>query len=629
MPPAKLRLPPEFQNTKICDPGIQQLIMASVIPPEIIEEIKARNDIVEVIGSFVQLKRAGSTNFKGLCPFHQEKTPSFHVDSARQMFHCFGCGKGGDVVRFLMDKENLTFVDALHMLASRAGIIIPEYNNNSSDRREAQQRGSLRERLLRANETMAAFFAENLKRNPDGPVANYLRSRGLSIEEALYFKIGAAPDGWTAGLEYARSCGFTDQDMLAAGLARQKEGSNRCYDQFRGRLTFAITNEQGRVCGFSARSLEAKPVDGGKYINTSETPVFRKGHLLYGMALARKAIAENNLAVLCEGQMDTIAFHRAGINYAVAPLGTAFTPDQAKVLKRYTSRLLLAFDADGAGMKAVERAAEILLPLSMDVKVISIPDGKDPDELYSTGGKEAVAAVLENARPLLSVLASRLADKFDLNSPVGRGGAAAWVANYLKLVENRVELEGYISEAADALKVSIDAIYAELAAVRKRDRRRDGFGSPQQQEQEVEKKVVPETPQFVYPVALLSLLELAVNSENAARQISEMLEPEELSSQDPVTKALNTLIDAALNNEFQQGIKDISDSLTEHPVPEISRILVENAECPDVAKAVTQSIDDFRRVQKKKKREELKNRLKAAQSAEEKAELFKQLSALK
>ena len=212
---------------------------------------------------------------------------------------------------------------------------------------------------------------------------------------------------------------------------------------------------------------------------------------------------------------------------------------------------------------------------------------------------------------------------------MGRGGAAAWIANYLKLVENRVELEGYVTEAADALKVSIDAIYAELAAIRKKDLRRDGFTSPQLQVRELEKKVVPETPRFVYPVALLSLLELAVNCENAARQISEMLDPDELSSKDPVTTALNTLIDAALNNEFQQGIKDISDSLVEHPVPEISRILVEHAECPDVAKAVTQSIDDFRRVQKKKKREELKNRLKAAQSAEEKAELFKQLAALK
>lgn len=602
--------------------------MASVIPPEIIEEIKARSDIVEIVGSFVQLKRAGSTNFKGLCPFHQEKTPSFHVDSARQMFHCFGCGKGGDVVRFLMDKENLTFVDALHMLASRAGIIIPEYSRNS-DHGEAQQRGSRRERLLAANETMAAFFAENLKRDPNGPVGSYLRSRGLSIEEAMYFKIGAAPDGWTAGLEHARRCGFTEEEMLAAGLARQKEGTNRCYDQFRGRLTFAITNEQGRICGFSARSLEAKPVDGGKYINTSETPVFRKGHLLYGMALARKAIAENDLAVLCEGQMDTIAFHRAGINYAVAPLGTAFTPDQAKVLKRYTSRLLLAFDADGAGMKAVERAAEILLPLSMDVKVISIPGGKDPDELYSTGGKEAVAAVLQNARPLLSVLTSRLPEKFDLNSPVGRGGAAAWVANYLKLVENRVELEGYVSEAAAILKVSVDAIYSELAGIRKMDRRREGFITPRTIQQQPEKPAEPAAPRMFFPASLLSLLELAVNSENAARQIAEMLDPEELTSKDPVTQALNMLINASLNNEFQQGLKDIAENLTQTPVPEISRILVEHADCPDITRAVNDCVAEFRRQKSRDRKKELMDKLRQAVDPGEKLAILKEIAAIK
>ena len=596
----------------------------AVIPPEVIEEIKSRSDIVEVIGSFLPLKRAGSTNFKGLCPFHQEKTPSFHVDSARQMFHCFGCGKGGDVVRFVMDKENLTFVDALHMLASRAGVVIPEYTADTTDRQEAQRRGNARERLLAANEEMALFFAENLKRNPDGPVGSYLRSRGLSIEEALYFKIGAAPDGWTTGLDFARSRGFTDEEMLSAGLVRRKEGSFRCYDQFRNRLTFAITNEQGRVCGFSARSLEAKPVDGGKYINTSETPVFRKGHLLYGLALARKAIVENNLAVLCEGQMDTIAFHRAGINYAVAPLGTAFTQDQAKVLKRYTSRLLLAFDADGAGRKAVERAAEILLPLSMDVKVIRIPGGKDPDELYASGGREAVAAALGNAQPLISVLTAGLPEKFDLATPVGRGNAAAWVANYLKLVENQVELESYVTEAASMLKVSVDAIYAELAALR-RIGKRPLVGN---NDDTTPKPSVTSAARMVYPAALLTLLELAVNSQDASRQIAELLDPAELDSKDPVTTALNIVINASLNGEYEEGISQITASLTENPVPEISKILIEHAECPDIPRAVSDSVADFKRLRNRDRKKDLKTLLSKAQTPEEKMKLLKEIASL-
>ena len=600
--------------------------MASVIPPEVIEEIKSRTDIVELIGSFVQLKRSGTNNFKGLCPFHQEKTPSFHVDGARQMFHCFGCGKGGDALRFLMDKENLVFVDAVHMLASRAGVIIPEYSGPETGHREAQQRGSFRERLLLANETMAQFFAEMLRRNPDGAVGKYLQSRGLSIEEALHYQIGASPDGWTAGLEYARRKGFTEEELLAAGLIRKKEGSDRVYDQFRNRLTFAIANEQGRICGFSARSLEPKPMDGGKYINTSETPVFRKGNMLYGLSLARKAIVENNLAVLCEGQMDTIAYHRAGINYAVAPLGTAFTPEQAKVLKRYTSRLLLSFDADSAGVKAVERAAEILLPLSMDVKVIRIPGGKDPDEVFSTGGREALKAVLASAQPLLSVLTAGLPDKFDLSTPVGRGGAAAWVANYLKRVENLVEREGYVAEAAAILKVSVDAIYAEIAGQKRIERRREEFSRPENSQPEV--SAVPVTQRMVYPAALLSLFELAANSEDCARMIAEMLEPEELDSKDPLTVALNTLINAALNGEYEQGINRIRDSLAERPVPEISRILVEHPQSPDPEKAAADSVAEFRRLRKRDSKRDLMVKLRNSASPEEKLELLKKIAEL-
>ncbi|MBQ9502060.1 MAG: DNA primase [Lentisphaeria bacterium] len=598
--------------------------MGSVIPPEVIEEIKSRSDIVEVIGSFVQLKRAGSAGYKGLCPFHQEKTPSFHVDGSRQMFHCFGCGKGGDVVRFIMDKESLTFVDALHMLASRAGVVIPEYAG-SGDREAARARGSQRERLLALNEAMAAFFSENLRRDPRSPAALYLRGRGLSIEDAMRFRIGAAPEGWTGGLEFARSRGFTDAEMLSAGLARQKEDSGRCYDQFRGRLTFAIANEHGRICGFSARSLEAKPADGGKYINTPETPVFHKGSLLYGLAAARKAIAECGHAILCEGQMDTIAFHRAGVDCAVAPLGTAFTPEQAKILRRYTSRLLLAFDSDGAGRKAVERAAEILLPLSMDVRVIAIPGGKDPDELFSTGGAEAVRGLAGTARPLISVLVSRLQGKFDLKTPVGRGEAAAWIAGFLKRVENRVELEGYAAEAAEALSVSVEAIYSELAGQRRLDRRREGF-TP-----ETRREPVPalrtEAP-GVYPAALLSLLELAVNSSDAARRIAELVDPGELASKDPVTEALNTVLAAAVNGEFDEGIGEVRDALTERPVPEISRILIEHTPCPDMERAVSDSVAEFRRIRARDKKKELMTKLRNASSVEEKMALLKAISQL-
>ena len=606
--------------------------MAGSIPEDIIQEIKARTDIVELIGSFVQLKRSGSGSFKGLCPFHQEKTPSFHVDGARQMFHCFGCGKGGDVVRFYMDKENLPFTDAVRMLATRAGVIIPEQDRNNPVSPDAARRKSMqRERLFEANRLMAGFFQENLRNNPRSPAAQYLAKRGIPFEVAQHFGIGVAPDGWTGCLDFAAKYGFSGREMAEAGLARSKENTNRFYDQFRNRITFAIANEHGRICGFSARSLEPKPVDGGKYVNTPETMIFRKGQLLYALPLARKAIGEKSFAILCEGQMDTIAFHRAGFDCAVAPLGTAFTPEQAKILKRYTSRIVLAFDADGAGQKAVERAAEILLPLSIDVKVMQIPGGKDPDELYSTGGSEAVAQAVNSARPLLQVLTSRLPEKFDLSSAVGRGQAAAWMANFLKLVENRIELESYVLELSSVLRVSPDAVYAELANVRKLDRRRDMYAqggnltpaviNPQNAP---ENAPAPAPFRKSYPVCLLSLLELACCSGDAARMIGELLPPEDLQEKDPVTNALNILIDAALEGDQAAGIEKIKNRLAREPVPEISRILIQNNTFSNIDKAVSDCVRDFKFRKLKEKSKALQSRISSVADPQERLDLLQE-----
>ena len=360
--------------------------MSDIMADSDIQEIKNRLDIADVIGDRVRLRRAGR-DYIGLCPFHNEKTPSFHVNPEKQTYHCFGCGKGGDVFRFLMEKESVTFYDAVHMLASRAGVIIPD-EAPDGDMASARERAGAKERLYRLNEAVSEFFCRNLREHPDSEAAQYLRRRGIPDDVAQKFRIGAAPDSWDAALKFCRARGFTEEEGVTAGVLHRSEGG-RVFDQFRNRLVFSIFNESGRGVGFSARSLEPKPQDGRKYVNTPETPVFRKGSLLYALPLAREAMVKNKLAILCEGQLDVIAFHRAGFECAVAPLGTAFTPDQARVLKRYTNHIALAFDSDGAGRKAVLRAAEILLPLSVELKVIRIPGGKDPDELFSSGGAEA------------------------------------------------------------------------------------------------------------------------------------------------------------------------------------------------------------------------------------------------
>ena len=590
------------------------------IPQSVIEDIRARCNIVDVVGSFVQLKRSGSSSFKGLCPFHNEKTPSFHVDIARQSYHCFGCGKGGDVFRFLMEKEGMTFYDAVHSLASRVGIIIPD-SASDGDEEGARQRAGAKERLYRLNEEVSEFFCRNLREHPDSEAAQYLRRRGIPDDVARKFRIGAAPDSWDAAQRFCRSRGFTDEEGVTAGVLHRSE-SGRVFDQFRNRLVFSIFNEAGRGVGFSARSLEPKPQDGRKYVNTPETPVFRKGALLYALPLAREAMKDKNLAILCEGQLDVIAFHRAGFACAVAPLGTAFTPEQARVLKRYTNHISLAFDSDSAGQKAVLRAAEILLPLSIELKVIRIPGGKDPDELFASGGAEAVAAAVENAVPWLKVVIDTLAGKFDLNTPVGKGEAAAFVGSFLKLVDNRVELESYVREAADHLRVSEDAIYSELAALRRHDQRREGFR---------EGPALPKETSVVgnYSPAILTLLELAINSAEAARRIGELLEPGDLDLGDPVMEAISRCTFAAEMGEHAEAVRKLSELLEKQSSPELSRALVSHTEYADVDRAVADSVRELRAAKRRMMRNELMEKLRNSTDPEERAGLLAEIQKLR
>ena len=597
------------------------------VSKDVIEEIRSRCDIVDLIGSFVPLKRSGTNTYKGLCPFHQEKTPSFHVDASRQMYHCFGCGKGGDVFRFYMDKENVGFSDALHMLASRVGVVIPENSGENSDPAEGRRRADARERLYRVNEDFCCFFERTLLGNPDSPPTQYLIKRGIPRDVAEKFRIGAAPDAWTACLEYGLSLGYTEEELVASGIVRRKEETGRLFDHFKGRLTFAITNEQGRVVGFSARSLEAKP-PAGKYINTPESPVFKKGNLLYALPLARKMMVEKNMAILCEGQLDTIAFHRAGFECAVAPQGTGFTEGQARILKRYANRIFLAFDADSAGQKAILRAVELLLPLSMEIKVIRIPGGKDPDELFRNGGPDAVAAAVDDAIPWLDVLVASLPERYDMGSPAGRGRAAGEVAGYLLKITSQVELELYIRKAATALQISEEAFWSELRRIQAGARRSDFSAVP------TETAVpAPKPEKFAsapgLSAALLTLLELAISSEEAAKRLSELCSPEELGSEDTVGRALNAVIDAAQNGVHANAASLLGEMLIESPDPAVSRVLVEHREFADPEKALADSVAQLRRARSRESRAELLVRLRGTVDPAEKMAILKQISELR
>jgi len=388
------------------------------IPSETIEHIAAANDIVEVIGSYFPLKRAGA-NFRALCPFHQEKTPSFMVSPSRQTFHCFGCGAGGSVFRFVMDYEHTDFPSAVRKLAARAGMTVVETRGAEDEDRRYEARRT----LLKLHADAAEWFHENLlKRDVGEPARKYLKDRGITAEIAKQWQLGYAPDEWDAFGSWARGHGYHARDLITSGLAKTRDDAERApserssaYDRFRGRIIFPICNDIGEVIAFSGRLL--KDAEGAaKYLNSPETPLFRKGHVLFGLHKTKRALIEANCAVVCEGQLDLISLFEAGITNVVAPQGTAFTENQARVLKRFVNEVVLCFDADAAGQKAAERSLDALLQNDLIVRVAEMPGGEDPDSLVRHEGKEAFENRVAGARDFFDYWIERETAGVDLGS---------------------------------------------------------------------------------------------------------------------------------------------------------------------------------------------------------------------
>ena len=384
------------------------------IPSQTIEQIAAANDIVEVIGAYFPLKRAG-TNFKALCPFHQEKTPSFTVSPQRQTFHCFGCGVGGSVFRFVMDYEHVDFPAAVRKLGARVGIpIVEERGAVDEDRQHEARRVA-----LQLHAEAAEWFQENLlKRDIGKPARDYLKQRGIDRPVAKNWQIGYAPDEWDAFLKWAQQRGYQRRQLLQSGLVKlrdEEKPESDVYDRFRGRVMFPICNDVGEVIAFSGRLL-GKDDQGAKYINSPETPLFRKGSVLFGLHKSKRALIDANCAIVCEGQLDLITLFEAGIANVVAPQGTAFTEAQARVLKRFVSEVVLCFDADAAGKKAAERSLDALLQNDLIVRVAEMPPGEDPDSLLRRNGKEDFENRITGARDFFDYWIDREAAATNLES---------------------------------------------------------------------------------------------------------------------------------------------------------------------------------------------------------------------
>jgi len=384
--------------------------MNRFIPDEIVDQIRDTCNIVDVVNNYVPLKRFGPS-WKACCPFHTEKTPSFTVSPDKGMYHCFGCGVNGDVFAFVMAKENVDFPMAAHILAERAGITIPEERGTPAQRAGRQKAADEKQRIYDIHEKIATWFASNLNTDATSPVSKYFATRSIPADTAKKFRIGAAPDGWNGAMDYLKAEGYSEQDIVKSGIVTESNKKpGLFYDRFRNRLMFSIWDEKGRVVGFSGRTVEAES-KGAKYVNSPETPIFKKSKVLYGLPLARTAIKDKGFVILSEGQVDTIAMHMAGFDNTVAPQGTAFTEEQAAMLKRYTDKVYVGFDGDSAGIKAILKAINILLPVGVEVRVIKFPAGSDPDDILKTNGPEGIAWYVNNSVDFFDFVIEKLSEK--------------------------------------------------------------------------------------------------------------------------------------------------------------------------------------------------------------------------
>lgn len=459
------------------------------IPQEILDEIIARTDIVDVVGRYVPLKKQGQ-NFVGLCPFHHEKTPSFSVSQNKQIFHCFGCGVGGNVFKFLMEIDHLTFPEAVRKLAGEVGVKVPERKQSEEERRAMAKRN----RLLKWNE-FATYYYQAVLHRPQGAVYNaYLDKRQITQETKERFQLGGCLEGWDGLYGYLKKKGASDEDLIEIGLVSPRNNARGCYDRFRDRLMFPIKDANGHVIAFGGRIIDAEKAP-QKYINSPDSPIFHKGRNVYGLDLAKSAIRAADQVIIVEGYMDVIACHQAGLTNVVAPLGTALTEDQVKLLMRYTYNFITSFDGDDAGVRATLKSIGLIENAGGKARVLAIPERKDPDEYIKAYGIDAFRALLQNAENGYAFRLTQSLKRFPGDNMDQKLSVLGDVLPYLAKIRHPAELDVAVRHTADRLFLSEQAIKNELAAYRRGAGRRNRYRQPE----ETEVPVVQAAPKLDFP----------------------------------------------------------------------------------------------------------------------------------
>ena len=432
-----------------------------VIPKEIIEEVRSRCDIVELISSYLpELSKRGAT-YKCCCPFHNEKTPSFTVNQERQIYHCFGCGANGDVFSFVQEYDKLDFLSAVQFLADRTGVKIV-YKNSDIKNKDSK------DTLLNINNDAASFYHNNLLNSDSGKSCrDYLKKRSLSSDILKEFQIGFSPNGWEELLSKALKKGYKLEDIEKAGLIAKskRSGKVKYYDRFRNRLMFPICDTLGRVIGFSGRTLEDKRKE-AKYVNSPETLIFHKSSVLFAFDKARKAIVENKFAIVVEGQIDAIRCHSAGLKNVIASQGTALTDQHAKIIKRYADEVVLIFDSDAAGIKAALASSKLFIENELSVRIVALPDGEDPDSLIIKFGIDEFKKLIDEALPALNYLIKEVKKNEDQKTVVGRKRLRNEIMNFINKCPSESWKEEMIIEASRIINISARSLTKDIEDIK-------------------------------------------------------------------------------------------------------------------------------------------------------------------
>jgi DNA primase len=522
--------------------------MAGMIPPEIVDQVRHASDIVDVVGSYVPLKKAGA-KFKALSPFQKEKTPSFYVNPQMQIFKCFSSGHGGDVFKFLMLMENMTFPEAVRRLAQRTGIAIPESGGDFDPKARSQ-----REELLALNAAVASWWHKLLKSDPAAePARAYLKSRDFPESLADEFGLGYAPDSFDATMKWAQKAGYSPEALETGRLVGTSERGSK-YDFFRGRLMIPIHNDAGEVVAFSGRLLDPD-AKAQKYVNSAETPVFTKSKILFGLNKTKRAIIEAESAILCEGQIDLMRCWQHGIRNVVAPQGTAFTDSHARILKRAARKeVIVCYDADRAGQNAAEKAIDILLKEDLQVRIARIPQGEDPDSLLRKNPVSVFETILREAKDYTRHLLDVTCEQEDVASPRGRGIVAAKMAQVIAKIPNAVQRETFLLEVARRLEVPRAALEEEVRKAEAQQRR-----SEQQQRDYPSARAPAEAAPAAEPLPPIEgspvvegILLLVLTHPELAPQVSRQLNPAWLEGRGGADVLLQ-LLDAHAHDAFESA----------------------------------------------------------------------------